>query len=45
MSITGEPDGPPRQTGRFAGDITAGLFTAIGILSALHERERAGRAS
>ncbi len=42
MSITGEPDGPPIRPGISQGDITAGLFTAIGILSALHERERSG---
>lgn len=42
MSITGEPDGPPVRPGISQGDITAGLFTAIGILSALHERERSG---
>jgi CoA:oxalate CoA-transferase len=43
MSITGEPDGPPVRPGVSQGDITAGLFTAIGILSALHERERSGK--
>jgi CoA:oxalate CoA-transferase len=42
MSITGEPDGPPVRPGVSQGDITAGLFTAIGILAALHERERSG---
>ncbi len=43
MSITGEPDGPPVRPGISQGDITAGLFTAIGILGALHERERSGQ--
>ncbi|HET9201263.1 MAG TPA: CaiB/BaiF CoA-transferase family protein [Dehalococcoidia bacterium] len=42
MSITGEPDGPPIRPGLSLGDIAAGLFTAVGILSALHERERSG---
>jgi CoA:oxalate CoA-transferase len=42
MSITGEPDGPPIRPGISQGDITAGLFTALGIVSALHERERSG---
>jgi CoA:oxalate CoA-transferase len=42
MSITGEPDGPPVKPGASVGDITAGLFTAVGILSALHEREKSG---
>ncbi len=43
MSITGDPGGPPVRPGVSQGDITAGLFTAIGILSALHERERSGK--
>jgi CoA:oxalate CoA-transferase len=43
MSITGEPDGPPVRTGLSLGDIAAGLYTAIGILAALRERERSGR--
>ncbi|HEY8767394.1 MAG TPA: CaiB/BaiF CoA-transferase family protein [Dehalococcoidia bacterium] len=42
MSITGEPGGPPVRPGISQGDITAGLYTAIGILAALHERERSG---
>ena len=42
MSITGEPGGPPIRTGASLGDIAAGLFTAIGILAALQERERSG---
>lgn len=43
MSITGEPDGPPVRPGISQGDITAGLYTAIGVLAALHERERSGK--
>src|SRR3990172_2969877 len=43
MSITGEPGGPPVRPGNSQGDITAGLYTAIGILAALHEREQSGR--
>jgi CoA:oxalate CoA-transferase len=42
MSITGEPGGPPLRPGISQGDITAGLFTAIGLLTALHERDRSG---
>ncbi len=43
MSITSpEPGGPPTRSGSSIGDITAGLFTAIGILAALHQRERSG---
>jgi CoA:oxalate CoA-transferase len=43
MSITGEPGGGPVRPGTSYGDITAGLFATIGILSALHERERSGK--
>ncbi len=42
MSITGEEGGGPVRPGVSIGDITAGLYTAIGILAALHERERSG---
>src|SRR5690606_33338202 len=42
MSITGEEGGRPVRPGNSQGDITAGLYTAIGILAALHERERSG---
>ena len=43
MSITGEPGGPPVRPGASLGDIAAGLYMAIGVLAALHERERSGR--
>lgn len=43
MSMTGHPDSPPTRVGTSVGDITAGLFAVIGILSALHDRERSGR--
>ncbi len=43
MSITGHPGGPPTRVGASIGDITAGLFGAVGILAALRERERTGR--
>ena len=42
MSITGQEDGKPTRIGTSIGDIAAGMFTAIGILAALHERERSG---
>jgi CoA:oxalate CoA-transferase len=38
ISITGELDGPPVRVGTSISDITAALFTTIGILSALHNR-------
>src|SRR6202158_2157661 len=40
MSSTGHPDGPPTRVGSSIGDISAGLFTAIGIVSALFDRVR-----
>ncbi len=43
ISITGEPDGPPVRVGTSISDITAALFTTIGILSALHHRNLTGR--
>jgi len=43
MSITGHPDGPPARAGYSIGDMAAGMFTAIGVLGALVERERSGR--
>lgn len=44
MSITGEPDGRPVKTGVALLDAIAGLYATIGILAALQERERSGRA-
>jgi crotonobetainyl-CoA:carnitine CoA-transferase CaiB-like acyl-CoA transferase len=43
MSLTGEPDGPPVRSGIPLGDLTAGLYAVIGILGALHQRDRTGR--
>ena len=42
ISITGEPDGPPVRVGTSISDITAALFTTIGIMSALHHRNNTG---
>lgn len=42
MSITGEPEGKPVRVGVSIGDITAGIFNAVGILSALYQREKTG---
>ena len=43
MSVTGAPDGPPMRVGVAVVDLMTGLTTAIGVLSALHERARTGR--
>jgi CoA:oxalate CoA-transferase len=42
MSITGWTDKPPTRVGASIGDLGAGLFTIIGILAALHHREKTG---
>ncbi|HXX48174.1 MAG TPA: CoA transferase, partial [Myxococcota bacterium] len=42
MSLTGHPGGPPTRVGTSIGDITAGLFGAIGICAALFERKASG---
>lgn len=43
MSVTGHAGGPPTRVGTSIGDITAGLFTVIGITTALHDRAKTGR--
>ncbi len=43
ISITGEPEGAPVRVGTSISDITAALFTTIGILSALHHRNQTGK--
>ena len=43
MSITGFPGGPPTKAGIPIGDLGGGIFGALGILAALHARERTGR--
>ncbi|MEY2453166.1 MAG: CoA:oxalate CoA-transferase [Acidimicrobiaceae bacterium] len=45
MSITGHPGGPPTRVGTSIGDVTAGLFTAIGVCSALYDRASTGETS
>lgn len=42
MSITGEAGGRPTRVGPSIGDITAGLYTAIGILAAFNYRNKTG---
>ena len=43
MSITGQPGGEPTRVGSSIGDIIAGMFGAIGIISAIYERVFTGR--
>jgi crotonobetainyl-CoA:carnitine CoA-transferase CaiB-like acyl-CoA transferase len=43
MSITGSPEGEPQKVGVALVDVLAGLFATVGVLSALHARERTGR--
>ncbi|MCK4661701.1 MAG: CoA transferase [Bacteroidales bacterium] len=43
MSITGWPDAPPTRVGMSLGDITASLYTAIGISSALYQQTITGK--
>ena len=43
MSVTGQPDSEPTRVGTSIGDITAGLFTAIGINAALYDRKKTGK--
>lgn len=43
MSITGIPGQGPVRAGVAISDVTAGLQLAVGILVAVHERERTGR--
>ncbi|MEZ5932223.1 MAG: CaiB/BaiF CoA-transferase family protein [Alphaproteobacteria bacterium] len=42
MSVTGEPGRGPMRVGIPVADLTAGLFCALGILTALLEREKSG---
>lgn len=43
MSITGDPDGQPQRAGVAVTDIFTGLYGVVGILSALHQRDRTGK--
>lgn len=42
MSVTGQPEGPPVRLGLPMGDLSAGIFAAIGVLGALVERSTTG---
>ncbi len=43
MSITGEPGQAPARVGFSVGDIGAGLYLTIGILTALYQRQLSGQ--
>jgi formyl-CoA transferase len=43
MSVTGAPGQGPMRTGAAIADISAGLFAALGIMTALLEREVSGK--
>jgi formyl-CoA transferase len=43
MSVTGAPGKGPMRTGAAIADIAAGLFAALGVMTALLERETSGR--
>jgi CoA:oxalate CoA-transferase len=42
MSVTGNPDSPPIRPGVSLGDSVAGMFSALAITSALHQRNSTG---
>ncbi len=42
MEITGQPDGPPTKVGPGIGDLFTATLNAVGILAALHHRDRTG---
>jgi crotonobetainyl-CoA:carnitine CoA-transferase CaiB-like acyl-CoA transferase len=42
MSVTGEPGGRGVRAGTSIADMTAGMYAAFGIMTALHARERTG---
>lgn len=43
MALNGEADGPPMRVGVSIGDMTAGLYLAMGILAALRARDVTGQ--
>ncbi|HEX7250302.1 MAG TPA: CaiB/BaiF CoA-transferase family protein [Burkholderiales bacterium] len=42
MGVTGDPGGKPMRSGAAVADMTAGLFAALGVMTALLEREHSG---
>jgi crotonobetainyl-CoA:carnitine CoA-transferase CaiB-like acyl-CoA transferase len=44
LAMTGFPDGPPVRGGGAMGDFVGGLYLALGVVAALLDRDRTGRA-
>lgn len=42
MAITGDSDRPPAKCGAPIADLTSGVFGALGVVAALHHRDRTG---
>jgi len=42
MDLTGAPDGEPQKSGVAVADIFTGVYSAVGILAALHRRQATG---
>ncbi|NWC07679.1 CoA transferase [Pseudomonas agarici] len=42
MSINGQADGPPTRVGTSIGDLGAGVYAALSVVSAINERHRTG---
>ncbi len=43
MSVTGKPGEGPMRVGAAVIDVATGLYAALGVMTALHERTRSGR--
>ncbi|MFM0203681.1 CoA transferase [Paraburkholderia fungorum] len=43
MSVNGQADGPPTRVGTSIGDLGAGVYAALSIVSAINERHRTGK--
>jgi crotonobetainyl-CoA:carnitine CoA-transferase CaiB-like acyl-CoA transferase len=43
MSLTGTPESGPTRVGTAVGDLTAGMWVAMGVLAACIERQKSGR--